>query len=136
MPETRRTVARAMITLGGQVLLAQGRGESCYHLPGGEVEAGEEPVDACVREVREELGREVAAIAPVATFAHRYDRDGTTVHETNHVFAVQLVPVRQEDPPRSAEAHLTLAWKRIAELEARMVRPPAMLPLMWEVGGA
>jgi 8-oxo-dGTP pyrophosphatase MutT (NUDIX family) len=61
MPDEVVTVARAVITLGQMLLVAQGGDEGFVHLPGGHVEAGEEPADCVVRELREELGREVSS---------------------------------------------------------------------------
>ena len=41
--EEHVTVARAIITLGNMLLVAQGGDEGFCHLPGGHCEAGEEP---------------------------------------------------------------------------------------------
>ena len=39
-----------------------------WSLPGGAIELGETTAEACVREVREETGLEVAVMAPIETF--------------------------------------------------------------------
>ena len=65
MPDETREVARGIIALGNMLLVAQGRDESFCHLPGGAIEAGEEPADCLVRELREELGREISSLQPV-----------------------------------------------------------------------
>jgi 8-oxo-dGTP pyrophosphatase MutT (NUDIX family) len=45
MPDEFVTVARAIVSLGNMLLVAQGPGEGFVHLPGGHVEAGEEPAE-------------------------------------------------------------------------------------------
>jgi 8-oxo-dGTP pyrophosphatase MutT (NUDIX family) len=57
---------------GGHVLLEQNRKKAAWHhvspetwfVPGGRVEGDESTVSACIREVREEMGVEVVALAP------------------------------------------------------------------------
>jgi 8-oxo-dGTP diphosphatase len=60
----RTLVVAALIHRGGQVLLSQRRADqampSLWEFPGGKVEPGEAPADALAREVREELGCDVA----------------------------------------------------------------------------
>ena len=66
MPETRdRKLVVAGLILGeGQVLITQRRADQAlplqWEFPGGKVEPGEAPVAALVRELREEIGVEVA----------------------------------------------------------------------------
>lgn len=65
-----------MIEHAGRVALARNEREE-WELPGGRLEAGEEPEDAVVREVREELGLAVRARELVDAWT--YAPDGTTV---------------------------------------------------------
>lgn len=44
----------------GRILTVRKRGTSMFMLPGGKLEAGESPADAAVREIREEIGVELA----------------------------------------------------------------------------
>ena len=44
----------------GQLLIVKPNYRDYWHLPGGMIEAGESPVEACKRECLEELGRRVS----------------------------------------------------------------------------
>jgi 8-oxo-dGTP diphosphatase len=68
-PETSDTRARTLVVAGlilgeGRVLVTQRRADQSFALhwefPGGKLEPGEAPVAALVRELREEIGVEVA----------------------------------------------------------------------------
>jgi 8-oxo-dGTP diphosphatase len=63
-PRPRLLVVAALIRREGLVLISRRRMDQAmpnfWEFPGGKVEAGEAPQDALVREVREELGCEVA----------------------------------------------------------------------------
>lgn len=51
-----RDSARSIIINGGRVAMVRSAKFDCYKFPGGGIEAGESPVDAMVRETREEAG--------------------------------------------------------------------------------
>ncbi len=71
-------VACALVDADGRVLMAQRpEGKSLaglWEFPGGKMEPGETPEDALIRELREELGIEVAkaCLAPLAFASHTY----------------------------------------------------------------
>jgi 8-oxo-dGTP diphosphatase len=54
---------------GGRLLVARTHGRDAWYLPGGKREPGEDPTDALVREVREELGLALdpSTVEPVTT---------------------------------------------------------------------
>lgn len=61
MPQPVITVsAVAFVREDGDVLTVRKRGTSRFMLPGGKPEPGESPAEAAVREVREEIGIDVA----------------------------------------------------------------------------
>ena len=67
--------AGALILHNGRVLLIERRreAETYYLFPGGRIEPGETPEEALVREVREELGLDVAARRLVAEVTYNGD---------------------------------------------------------------
>jgi 8-oxo-dGTP diphosphatase len=77
-PKILLVVAVALIDVDGRVLLAQrpaGKSmEGLWEFPGGKVDDGETPETALIRELREELGIDVAAscLAPFAFASHGY----------------------------------------------------------------
>jgi ADP-ribose pyrophosphatase YjhB (NUDIX family) len=65
---------------GDVLLLKHSYGPDVWGLPGGGLARGEDPVDAARREVREELGIELARIEPVATLAEVLSGAPHTAH--------------------------------------------------------
>ncbi len=51
-----RNSARAVIIRGGKVAMVRSRKYEYYKFPGGGIESGEDPIDAVIRETREETG--------------------------------------------------------------------------------
>lgn len=51
-----RNSARSIIISGGKVAMVHSAKFDCYKFPGGGIKAGETPVDAMIRETREEAG--------------------------------------------------------------------------------
>ena len=73
----RKLVVAALIhDAHGRVLLTQRREDQpmplYWEFPGGKIEAGESPEEALIREIREELGIEIAVGAIYEVLFHRY----------------------------------------------------------------
>ena len=73
-------VAAAIIEDGGKFLLARRKADVPYPLlwefPGGKLEAGEDPRDCAIREIREELAIEITVVGVYDVIYHRYpERD-------------------------------------------------------------
>jgi|ERR671922_297386 8-oxo-dGTP pyrophosphatase MutT (NUDIX family) len=134
--EEHVTVARAIVVIGNMLLVAQGADDGFTHLPGGHCEVGEEPADCLVRELREELGREVSSCQKLIELDNIYDRQGTTIHEHNVVFKATLYPARQEQAPQAAEPHLRLRWVPLQDLAQEHLMPPAMIDVVHQYAGA
>ena len=61
---------------GGLILVARRADEQhlggAWEFPGGKIEAGEEPAEAALRELREETGLSSASATPLLVFVHDY----------------------------------------------------------------
>jgi 8-oxo-dGTP diphosphatase len=118
--------ACALIDADGRVLLARRpEGKSMaglWEFPGGKLQPGETPEAALIRELREELGIDVAAtcLAPFAFASHAYDRF--------HLLMPLYLCRRWKGRARAAEGQ-TLAWVRPQQL-ADYPMPEADRPLV------
>lgn len=63
---TRQILIAATLLIGpdGRALLARKRGTTAFMQPGGKIDAGESPLEALRRELREELALEIGPDAP------------------------------------------------------------------------
>jgi 8-oxo-dGTP diphosphatase len=106
-------VVCALIVREGRLLLARRPAHKLlplkWEFAGGKVEPGEAPLAAITREIREELGCEIAIVRSLPPFTHDY---GTVVIEMIP-FVCALVPGSPEPHPHE---HAELAWVKPAEL--------------------
>jgi 8-oxo-dGTP diphosphatase len=119
-------VCVALVDADGRVLLAQ-RPEGkpmagLWEFPGGKVHAGEAPETALIRELKEELGIDVAAscLAPFTFASHAY--------ETFHLL-MPLYVCRKWQGEATALEGQRLAWVRPGRMDDYPM-PPADVPLV------
>jgi len=118
--------ACALIDSDGRVLLArrpEGKAMAgLWEFPGGKLQPGETPEAALVRELKEELGIDVASncLAPFAFASHPYERF--------HLLMPLFLCRRWRGLPQGSEGQ-ALAWVRPQEL-ADYAMPPADRPLV------
>ena len=119
-------VACALVDADGRVLVGQ-RPEGkalagLWEFPGGKVEAGERPETALIRELKEELGIDVAesCLAPLTFASHAY--------ETFHLLMPLYVCRRWTGQVMGAEGQ-EIAWVRPLKLRDYPM-PPADEPLI------
>jgi 8-oxo-dGTP diphosphatase len=106
-------VVCALIERDGLLLVAQRPAHKHlplkWEFPGGKVEPGEEPSTAIAREIREELGCDVAITRTLPPLLHHY---GSVVIEMIPYVCV-LAPA---SPAPHAYEHVALAWVAPADL--------------------
>jgi len=118
--------AVALIDADGRVLMAKRpEGKSLaglWEFPGGKVEDGERPEAALIRELKEELGIDVAesCLAPLTFASHAYD--------DFHLLMPLYVCRRWKGIPQPMEGQ-ELKWVRANELR-KLPMPPADVPLI------
>lgn len=96
-------VAAAIIEHGGRILSCQrGYGMVGWEFPGGKVEPGETPEQACRRELMEELGVELGAMLPFGTVEHDYPE----FHLTMDLFLCHL----DDEAALRPTEHKQLRW--------------------------
>ena len=93
-----------------------------WEFPGGKLDPGETPEQALIRELKEELGIDVAAncLAPFTFASHEY--------ETFHLLMPLFLCRKWKGTPHAREGQ-TLAWVRPDQL-ATYPMPPADIPLV------
>ncbi len=114
--------------------------EGYHRLIGGGVNFGEAHRDAIVREVDEELGATIDALAFLAAVENIFRRDGVARHEIVFLYAGRLRP-----PPAEVGATLTesdgsivpVVWRAVDDAGERLpLYPAAAVPWVRDVAGA
>lgn len=134
----RRVSARAIIVQDGKLLafkrkrfdVEEGGFLEYYSIPGGGVEVGESVEDACVRELKEEMGVEIKLIKKVAVrYANRHE---------NHMYIADIVAGEPHFMTDSEEARVQnhfnqfeVRWVPVTELSAEnMLFYSSFLPII------
>ena len=118
--------AAALVDVDGRVLICKRPAgkqlAGLWEFPGGKVEAGETPEVALIRELREELGIDVASncLAPFTFASHEYEKF--------HLLMPLFLCRRWKGTPQSRE-NQALAWVRPDRL-ADYAMPEADRPLV------
>ncbi|MDT5339220.1 MAG: 8-oxo-dGTP diphosphatase, partial [Mycobacterium sp.] len=101
-----RIVAAVILDDRDHVLVVRKRGTSSFMQPGGKIEPGEEPLEALVREVYEELGTSIDGSS--ARALGRYT--AAAANEPGHVVDADLFLVTLEGEPGPAAEIDEIAW--------------------------
>jgi 8-oxo-dGTP diphosphatase len=122
-------VSAAVVVAGGRVLLTQRkRGQhlaGAWEFPGGKVEPGEDPRDALVRELAEEIGVTAIVGDPVEVTFHRYPEKSVLLL----FFEAALAP---ESRAPSAVDVADVKWARLEDLRDDLF-PPADVAVLAKV---
>ena len=108
-------VSAGIVMEGGRVLLSRrkagGHLAGAWEFPGGKVEAGEDPRDALVRELREELGIEVTVGDIIECTFHHY------ADANKSVLLLFFAASRKEGSPEPRALDVAeIRWARRSEL--------------------
>jgi 8-oxo-dGTP pyrophosphatase MutT (NUDIX family) len=145
---TKHFAASALIEREGRFLLLFHKKLGLWLYPGGHVEANEEPQEALVREVREEVGLDVAVLSCGRDECLPLDLDNATVAELAHPLSilceriadgqgghhwhVDLIYLCQtaSDRPSSPTPESEFVW--VTPAEARKLKCPRELPSLMD----
>ena len=103
---TIRIVAAVVLDAERRVLVVRKRGTTAFMQPGGKFEAGETPLDALHREVREELGVGIVE-GSITPLGHH---DAAAANEPGHRVAADLFVVSLDGPPQPGAEIVEMAW--------------------------
>ena len=121
--------AAAVLIHAEHLLVHRAPGDEYWALPGGRIEVGEEASVTIVREMKEELGEEVACGRLLHVAENFFDLAGQRNHEIGFYFLASLPESSSYfDKTRTysgVESHLRLEfrWFALAELESINLRP-------------
>ena len=134
----RRTARVMVFDPAGRVLLIRcvamrSDGEFAFWLtPGGEIEAGETPMEAARRELREELGLEVEVAGPVYTEATQFEHRGEMRDNVDFVFTARCeadAPALQGMTADEIELMKEIRWWTAEEIEAALAGGQRIFPV-------
>lgn len=101
-----RIVAAVVMDERHRLLLVRKRGTTAFMQPGGKIEPGEQPIEALVREVREELGTgfDVSAAEELGHFT------AAAANEPGHSVDAWLYLVNLDGEPRPQAEIAEMTW--------------------------
>ena len=129
--------AAAMIIHNNKVLMHKDNNTNTYHLPGGRVEFGESSDKTVVREILEELGKEIEVTEYACTLENFFVYEGLKVHEIVFIHKAEFkLPEDKliEDTMYNVEGRdeLTYEWVKLDEIDNYNVLPVILKDILKE----
>jgi 8-oxo-dGTP pyrophosphatase MutT (NUDIX family) len=115
---TIRIAAALVVEKNGETLLVRKRGTGIFMQPGGKIEPGENPLQALVRELKEEIGLDIDP--ETALFLGRFE--AAAANEPDHVVEAEMFRV-------DVDSHVILPTAEIEEARWISVREPTDIPM-------
>lgn len=114
-----RIAAALLVGPDDRVLLVRKRGTLAFMQPGGKIEPHEQPAEALVRELREELG----FVVPPATLLHLGRFSAPAAHEPGFIVEAEVFHIVTSDEPTPAAEIEEIVWVE-ATAAPRLVLAP------------
>ncbi|MFJ7066500.1 NUDIX hydrolase [Streptomyces sp. NPDC101115] len=130
-PVRTRVSAYAVVVEEDRILLVRLAASSpvftpgLWHLPGGGIDPGEQPVEALSRELREETGLSLAAARLLDARTYDVERLGAHWQLTGLFYKVELEAAGAAAVAEVNGATDAVRWLPVADLDARALSPAA-----------